>query len=103
LIKDLFRLTKIDLELRADGIFVYLATNAMVRYFSNPNNGLSNLFHLGLGKSIHVSASYLAGRSTTLLRSSGELTPCMVTMLYSRALPNGHELRIFDVRLSAIT
>lgn len=34
LIKDLFRLAPIDLELRADSIFVYLATNATVRYLS---------------------------------------------------------------------
>jgi hypothetical protein len=74
----------------------------MVGYLSNANNGLFDLFHFGLGKSISIDASYLAGRSTTLLRSAGELTPCMVTALCSRALPNGHELRLFDVRPSAI-
>ena len=102
LIKDLFRLAKLDLELRAYGVFVYVATDSMVRYFSNPNNGLSDLFQLPHGETIAIGESYLAARASTLLRTAGEPTSCAITTLFSKALPNGHVLRIFDVRPSKI-
>ena len=46
IIKDMFRLAKIDTTLKAETVFVYLATREMAGYFSNPNNGLADLFGL---------------------------------------------------------
>lgn len=102
IIKDLFRLAKIDASLGADTVFVYLATREMAGYFGNPNNGLADFFTLRTGLSLRIDSQYLASRSETLRRSAGEITPCMVTSLCSRELSNAHQLRIFGIRPIAL-
>ena len=102
IIKDMFRLAKIDTTLKAETVFVYLATREMAGYFSNPNNGLADLFGLRTGSSLHIDSRYLANRPETLRRAAGEVTPCMVMSLCSREFAAAHQLRVFRVRPAAV-
>lgn len=102
IIKDMFRLAKIDTTMGAEAVFVYLATREMTGYLGNPNNGLANLFRLGTGSSLHINSGYLFSCPETLRRSAGEVTPCIVTSLYSRELCNAHQLRVFEIRPAAL-
>lgn len=97
IIKDLFRLAKIDATLGAEALFVYLATREMGGYFSNPNNGLADLFRLAPGSSLHIDNHYLLNRPETLRRSAGDVTPCTLTCVCSRSLCNEHQLRVWGI------
>jgi hypothetical protein len=98
IIKDMFRLAKIDTAVGAEAVFVYLTTREMAGYFSNPNNGLADLFGLGTGSSLTIDNRYLLSRPETLRRSAGDVTPCILTCLCSRELCQAHKLRVFGVR-----
>jgi hypothetical protein len=102
IVKDLFRLAKIDTAVGAEAVFVYLTTREMAGYFSNPNNGLADLFGLGTRSSLNIDSRYLLSRPETLRRSAGEVTPCIVTCLCSRELCQGHKLRVFGVRRAVL-
>jgi hypothetical protein len=102
-IKDMFRLAKIEATLNAETIFVYLATREMAGYFSNPNNGLADLFELGTGASLRIDSRYLANRPETFRGAAGEVVPCTITSLCSRELSNAHRLRVFNVRPAAVS
>jgi hypothetical protein len=97
-VKDIFRLAKIDAALKAEAVFVYLAMREMAGYFSNPNNGLADLFRLNTRSSLCIDRGYLANRPDTLRRSAGEITPCTATSFCSRELSGAHQLRIFGIR-----
>ena len=102
-LKDIFRLAKIDASLKVETIFVYLATREMAGYFGNPNNGLTDLFGLGAGASMRIDSKYIASRPETLRRAAGEVTPCIVSSLHSCEIANAHQLRIFGVRPTILT
>jgi hypothetical protein len=97
ILKDMFRLAEIGTVPKAEGVFVYLATREMAGYFSNPNNGLADLFGLKMGSSLRIDSRYLAARPETLRRSAGQVIPCTVTSICSRELSNAHQLRIFGI------
>ncbi len=101
-LKDMFRLAKIDATLKVETIFVYLATREMAGYFGNPNNGLADLFGLRAGASLRIDSRYIANRPETLRRAAGEVTPCIVSSLHSCEIANAHQLRIFAVRPAAL-
>jgi len=97
IIRDLFRLAMIDRRLGAQAVLVYLTTREMAGYFTNPNNGLADLFELVAGSTLYIDGQYIAARPESLQHSAGEAAPCFVTSLYSRELCNAHQLRVYGI------
>jgi hypothetical protein len=96
--KDLFRLARIPVETASIRVLIYLASQEMQDYFSNPNNGLSAFYNQAIGNPYQVTSDMMTSKASTF-RSVVEdwFTPISVTCLYRRDLSRQHAMRIFQV------
>lgn len=92
----LYRLGKLPNSMTR--LFVYLTSSEMASYFRNPSNGLDAFFALPKGELLAIDAKFMDGRPNTFVQSVGQIPEVSVLSLYSRSLPNAHELRVFEVK-----
>ena len=66
-------------------IFVYLANLEIVRNFREQNNVLGEFFDLKIGADLKIDDSTMP-RDEIFRKNAGDITPSVVTMLFSRSL-----------------
>jgi len=77
---------------------VYVTDGEMAGYMANPANGLDGMWNLDTDESLSLGALAIAGRSSTLQKSAGELPEAgRVQMLSAAELGAGHHLRLLQV------
>jgi hypothetical protein len=92
---DLYRLGQVHAE--ANKIFVYLASSEMAKHFLSERNRLSAFFSLKPRASLRIDDAFLADRAQSFVSMLGATPNVEVVALYSRSLPQEHELRAYEV------
>ena len=92
---DLHRMSQIPLGMHR--LFIYLTDAEMARYFSNPNNGLSDFFGGELGCISTIGPQDLVDRAVTLREAAALEAPIKINTLCKESLHDMHELRVWEV------
>lgn len=93
---DIFRLARLH-PTKMETIFVYVANPEIVHNFREQENMLGGFFDLKIGADLKIDDSTMP-RDEIFRKNAGDITPCVVTMLFSRSLLNNRELRVYRVR-----
>lgn len=97
LFHDLYRLLEIVDHDPIKRIFVYLASNEMVKYMKNPKNGLEDFFSLEQGKELEIEDEFFTSKAKTFRDEVGCPFSARLVSLWKQHLPNDHELRVYEV------
>lgn len=99
--RDLSRLVLTVQVTNTRAYFVYLTTAEMAVYFRNAENGHSEFFALSNGRDLTVSRSYFEDKPETFRKAAGEPFEATISGVLTRSLPDGFELRIYQVKAAA--
>jgi len=77
--------------------FVYLATLEMAKYFSNPKNGLSHLWHLKKDEQLSIDEDFANSKAKTFLSQIMDVKPFSIVGVVSSELANRHYLKVYKL------
>lgn len=95
--KDLYRQVQIANEIRVRSFFVYVTSDEMATYFSNPNNGHTDFWSLRDGDVLDIDERYFSNKPRTFLDALGGAFEVRVAGAFSRQLSGDNYLRAYEV------
>ena len=97
LFKDMSRLAQLRGTPDPLRLLVYCTDSTMATYFKKPANGHTPFFNVADGERVTIDAAYIASKPATFRKSLGSELRVELTCRWSEALPNEHQLRVYEV------
>ena len=95
---DMSRLLDFSTSLPAIRLFVYLTDSEMASYFRNPSNNLVDYFDMIPNSRLEINKGFFRNKSKTFQSSSGGgVLKAIIHCDWTSQLPQGHELRIYNI------
>lgn len=95
--KDLHRQLQVAKGVGIRSYFIYVTSEEMAVYFRNPNNGYTELWELRQGDKLAIDENYFSNKPNTFMNTLGGLFQACVVGAFSRVLPDGNYLRVYEV------